>query len=186
MLANEYQEKALTVEKAPDEESCSRLESVSPQAISLLADMISLGNMADKIKRNVYYKDDESIVPTDFCSVPVSGEMTKRAKEIPRQFHAILGLVSEIGEVCEAYLPHLLEGREVDRVNVGEECGDIPWYLSLLCDAEGLELADTLTANLKKLLGDRFKGGYSDKKAVNRDTKAERESLEEELGSDNK
>jgi hypothetical protein len=47
--------------------------------------------------------------------------------------HAILGIDSEIGEVLKA---------EDDLENLGEELGDVMWYLSLGCDAMNFHLSD--------------------------------------------
>lgn len=48
--------------------------------------------------------------------------------EIDRQ-HMILGVISEIGEIADAYKKYIAYGKPFDRVNLVEECIDVFWYL---------------------------------------------------------
>lgn len=181
MDANKYQKEALTVEKVPDEENCERLMSIAPQVIGLINDMQELGKAADKMKRFAFYKDNESIVPFDMSSVPTTGMMAESLVKLSRSIHAILGLVSEVGEICEAHTVPISFGEEVDKVNIGEECGDVSWYVGLLLDSNGLTLNKSLEANIDKLVNKRFAEGYSDESAIERDVDVERSSLEDNL-----
>lgn len=52
----------------------------------------------------------------------------KQTNEIGRQ-HIILGIISEYGEMADAYKKHLAYGKELDKVNVLEEWADALWYL---------------------------------------------------------
>lgn len=47
--------------------------------------------------------------------------------------HAVLGMFTEISELSEA-----IENR--DDINIGEECGDILWYLALLTNSLNIDL----------------------------------------------
>lgn len=44
--------------------------------------------------------------------------------------HMILGIISEVGELADAYKKHLAYGKELDKVNVLEEIADIFWYVA--------------------------------------------------------
>ena len=45
--------------------------------------------------------------------------------------HAVLGLVTEVGELADAIKRHAIYGKPLDKVNVMEECADCWWYLNL-------------------------------------------------------
>lgn len=50
-------------------------------------------------------------------------------EDLNRQ-HMLLGVISEIGEITDAYKKSLAYGKDFDRVNLIEEaCGDVNWYL---------------------------------------------------------
>jgi NTP pyrophosphatase (non-canonical NTP hydrolase) len=91
--------------------------------------------------------------------------------------HAALGVASEAGELADAVKKHLMYGREIDRVNLQEECGDILWYLALLADACGFTLGGAMAANINKLRV-RYPDKFSEAHATNRDLTAERAALE--------
>lgn len=45
--------------------------------------------------------------------------------------HAWLGMVSELGEIADAYKASLIYGKEFDSTNLLEEVGDFCWFLNL-------------------------------------------------------
>lgn len=47
-------------------------------------------------------------------------------------YHAVLGLVSEAGEICDAIKAQMIYGKQIDPLNIGEECGDGLWFSALL------------------------------------------------------
>ena len=51
--------------------------------------------------------------------------------------HACLGIISELGELCDMIKRHIAYGKPLDAVNAKEEIGDICWYVALLCKAFG-------------------------------------------------
>lgn len=58
----------------------------------------------------------------------------RTAKPHPHEqqvMHALLGLVTEIGELADAIKRHAIYGKPLDKVNVMEECADCWWYLNL-------------------------------------------------------
>jgi NTP pyrophosphatase (non-canonical NTP hydrolase) len=44
--------------------------------------------------------------------------------------HVILGIISEIGELADAYKKHLAYGKELDKINVLEEWADCMFYIT--------------------------------------------------------
>lgn len=93
--------------------------------------------------------------------------------------HAVMGLVTESGELMDAVKKHIIYGAELDMVNVKEELGDLFWYVAMLIrELGGAEMySEIQTTNIKKLEA-RFGGKFSEFRAMNRDLDTEREVLE--------
>lgn len=94
-----------------------------------------------------------------------------------RLLHAVMGLVTETGELMDALKRKLIYGKGIDRVNVMEECGDLLWYIALALDACDYTIEEAMERNITKLKK-RYPDGYSDTNALNRDLEAERAALE--------
>jgi NTP pyrophosphatase (non-canonical NTP hydrolase) len=91
--------------------------------------------------------------------------------------HAADGLCTESGEFKDALKKFKYYGRNLDRVNLIEELGDVLWYVGIAIDVLGTTFGDIMEKNIAKLklrYGDKF----SSEKAVNRDLEAERDVLE--------
>jgi NTP pyrophosphatase (non-canonical NTP hydrolase) len=93
-----------------------------------------------------------------------------------RMNHAIIGMMGELGELAQALEKWIYYGRELDRLNVIEELGDVLWYHALLCSAVETKLSDVMRANIRKLQI-RYPDRYNDDSARVRDLEAERQSL---------
>lgn len=87
-----------------------------------------------------------------------------------RVLHAIMGLVTESGELVESFLPRLIHGNELDIVNIQEEIGDLMWYTAILIDAvcPG-KFEEILCKNVEKLRKRYSNQQFSKECAVNRD-----------------
>lgn len=93
------------------------------------------------------------------------------------QLHMVMGISTEANEILDAYKKAFAYGKPLDVVNVGEELGDLFWYVSNLMRILGIDFEDTLQINIDKLKA-RYPDGRFDKdKAVNRDLSKEREIL---------
>jgi NTP pyrophosphatase (non-canonical NTP hydrolase) len=90
--------------------------------------------------------------------------------------HAVMGMVTEAGELMDAVKRHLIYGKPLDFVNLMEENGDSFWYQSLLARASGFTFEESMERNIAKLFK-RFPEKFSEEKALNRDLDAEREAL---------
>lgn len=99
-----------------------------------------------------------------------------QSNEFAKLFHFIIGASSETGEMAEALAKHMM-GKGIDLVNMLEEVGDNGYYIDQLAKVCGGTLESAFTKNVNKLAV-RYQGGYSDKKAVNRNTDKERVILE--------
>lgn len=54
-------------------------------------------------------------------------------------WHACVGLVTEVGEIMDAYKKSTIYGKPLDAVNVLEELGDVLWYLNLYGYHKGID-----------------------------------------------
>ena len=96
-----------------------------------------------------------------------------------RLLHVAMGLVTESGEFIDALKKSIYYGKELDRVNLKEELGDILWYVAVACDALGTDFETEMKRNIEKLQT-RYDERYDESKATNRNLNLEREILENE------
>lgn len=94
--------------------------------------------------------------------------------------HAILGLISEGGELLEMFMSRVQSGLPIDRVNAVEELGDAAWFLQAGLRSVTSRLEEAQQINQLKLL-ERFPDGYSDIMGLVRDQEKERKVMEQNL-----
>lgn len=100
---------------------------------------------------------------------------------IARLTHAGLGLSTEANEFCDQLKKHIVYGKELDKVNLIEELGDLCWFIAMACDELGTSFEEIQEININKLKA-RFGEKYTDDKALNRDLENERQILESKSG----
>ncbi len=93
-------------------------------------------------------------------------------------FHMLMGLMTEVGELTDIFKKSFAYGKEMDWVHVQEEMGDCFWYLSELCSINEFDIEGILDRNIKKLRT-RYPDKFTSDKAINRNLDAERAVLEE-------
>ncbi|WP_290730074.1 nucleoside triphosphate pyrophosphohydrolase family protein [Halobacteriovorax sp. JY17] len=98
---------------------------------------------------------------------------------LKRLLHAGIGLSTESGEFLDALKKHIFYGKELDRVNLAEEMGDLFWYLAIVADELGVDMSDVMARNIEKLKA-RYGEKFSEEKAENRDLESERKILEKQ------
>lgn len=90
--------------------------------------------------------------------------------------HGLLGILTEAIELAPV-LVAILNGEEVDMVNLKEELGDLEWYEALVEQAAGITHDQIIERNVLKL-HKRYKGGvFTAKEALNRNLDEERVAL---------
>lgn len=94
-----------------------------------------------------------------------------------RLLHSAIGLATESGEFLDMLKKHIYYGKTIDMVNAVEEMGNSTWYLRIGFDAADSSLLEGLLLNVRKLKA-QFPGTFTEEKALNRDTTAERVILE--------
>lgn len=92
--------------------------------------------------------------------------------------HASMGLVTEAGEFQDMLKKHIYYGRELDRVNLKEEIGDVLWYCAIALNALDADFSSVMQTNIDKLKA-RFPEKFTEEKANNRDLNTERKILED-------
>ena len=102
-----------------------------------------------------------------------------RSDETPRLVHASMGLQTEAGEFTDALKKYVYYGKELDRVNLGEEIGDILWYCALACNALGIDMGAVMEKNIAKLQA-RYPDKFTEEAALVRHLEVERSILEGE------
>jgi len=90
--------------------------------------------------------------------------------------HCLIGMITEAGELSEAFAKAIHTG-EFDLVNLKEEFCDSDWYKAIGSDEMGIDWGEGWQNNIDKLRS-RYKGSYSDDATANRDLNAERQILE--------
>lgn len=102
----------------------------------------------------------------------------------PRLLHAAVGCFTESGELLES-VKRQYETGELDKVNFGEEVGDIEWYQAIGFDETGVTEAHCREKNIAKLRK-RYPEKFDAVAAQheNRDLAAERRVLEGEASNE--
>lgn len=103
----------------------------------------------------------------------------KRLQSVENQrlLHGGIGLATEAGEFLDALKKHIFYGKEVDKVNLREEMGDIFWYCAIIADELEVDFADVMERNITKLKA-RYGEKFTEDAANTRDLKTERQILE--------
>lgn len=94
-----------------------------------------------------------------------------------RLLHAGIGLATESGEFLDALKKSIFYGKEIDKVNLKEEVGDLMWYCAIALDELGGDFEEVMATNIAKLKA-RFPNKFTEEDAENRDLAKEREILE--------
>jgi NTP pyrophosphatase (non-canonical NTP hydrolase) len=120
-----------------------------------------------------YIKDAIKTESTNFSG------MNERLNDdgLKRLLHAGIGLSTESGEFLDALKKHIFYGRELDKVNLAEEMGDMFWYMAIVADELGFEFEEVMERNITKLKA-RYGDKFSEEKAEKRDIETERKILD--------
>lgn len=101
----------------------------------------------------------------------------KTGSVTPRIEHAVMGIVTEAGELMDDIKRAKIYGAKLDKIHLVEEMGDVFWYLAVLADDLKVSFEEIWDKNIKKLRA-RYPDKYSDRHAIKRNLKSERKQLE--------
>ena len=111
---------------------------------------------------------------------PITPEVLARLAESARAIHAIIGKLTELGELADHYKRYVFYGKPLDRVGICEELGDGQWYDAVLCSVLDTTFAREQDRNIRKLQA-RFPNQFQTTDAILRDLYRERVILETEI-----
>lgn len=185
MDSKEYLEQSSRTVSRPDlekHEEYAQNNTASMNLLYILENFIQSGIVADITKRKVYYNDnDRSLenrkieamdkVSFDVVSLDRNSEVKNEEVDL---FHAILGMVSEVGEICENVLHSYAHGKKIDKNNLSEEIGDLLWYIALFLRYTGSDFETEFNRNIEKLKK-RFPDKFTIDNALNRNIEKEQE-----------
>lgn len=197
MNSKEFSTAALATEKVPTKLHFSR-----GGLLLLLQAGVEMANIVDQVKKTMIYdKPFDTDAFRNSCS-QLSEDLDKMSNQAHRiatpedtesllfepnlrLVHGAIGMYGEAGELLEAMAKHLETG-ELDLTNVAEETGDSDWYKNLIHSETGITEEQSRAAVINKLtnkLTGRYKDGFSNEAALDRDVVAERILLESNVGA---
>lgn len=86
--------------------------------------------------------------------------------EEEKEFHALHGMTSEIGELHGIYQKYY-QGHDLDEEHAKKEIGDLLWFIAEYCTVLGWELGDIMQLNIDKLKV-RYPEGFDPEKSQHR------------------
>lgn len=101
---------------------------------------------------------------------------TRFNPEIARLFHGFILIQGEGAEGIDALKKHIYYGKELDEANLLEEVGDALYGCQVVCECLGITIEQALEANKRKLM-QRYPEGFSEEKAIHRNTQKELEVM---------
>jgi len=164
----------------------------------LLLDIIRHARLTDTLKRRYFYATkpnyandalrDQFIyaLESDMATkklLSIKGPRWAETKIDANTLHALLGLITEVGELLEETVEALQNDRPLNPTQVFEEIGDIEWYLALMRNQFGWSQTEVQQANIAKL-SVRYDGGKNLTKGhdtANRDRALERAALKSKI-----
>lgn len=110
------------------------------------------------LEKRVEHIEEYAIRKSDFDYYQ---EFVKSMKVYPEK-HAIvypaLGITGEGGEIAEKVKKWLRGDRELDKLELLKEAGDVLWYLASLADDLGYTMQQMVDENIKKLSSRKERG----------------------------
>lgn len=190
MEKKQFQKLAVRTESIVDEINVGVQDGLG--FLSALQSYIHITEVLDSYKKHIFYGKplDREYVANSLRSAEVYADMASEHISMdeqvrdgtldmdPRIFHALLGTITEHGEIAEAMHKALMGVEELDLVNVCEELGDSDWYKALFYEATGIDWSDVQQMIISKLEVRYADKIFSEGEAAERDLPAERALLE--------
>jgi len=121
-------------------------------------------NKEPKVTSENYVENVLRTEPADYT--PVMERLQNL--ETVRLLHAVMGMVTEAGELATELKKFIFYGKALDKVNLQEEVGDSLWYAGLATDIMKTTMDDIMSGNIEKLKK-RYPDKFSESHALNRD-----------------
>lgn len=150
--------------------------------IELLQEDVQSGKDLDAFKKLLFYgKRVDRLLVDDTVTLIAPGIVERLQNEqVIRLIHAIIGFRTEMAEMAEQLLSHIVDGDELDLVNLAEEGGDMCWYFAIYISALRVTWESMMRQNNIKLRA-RYPDRFTQQQAVTRNLVQERRALEGKL-----
>lgn len=125
---------------------------------------------------NKEYK--EGVLRTESCDFEAIRKRMS-SEEAIRLTHATDGICTEAGEIKDALKKYIFYGKELDKVNLIEELGDLYWYINIAQDVLGVTTEEVQQRNNAKLRA-RYGEKFTEEAAINRNLEIEKKALQGE------
>lgn len=87
--------------------------------------------------------------------------------DIAGLLNGVLDLTGEAGEVSDLVKKGIFHEKGIDLEHLKKECGDVMWYVAMICEACGFGLDDVMQTNIDKLIA-RYPDGFDSYRANHR------------------
>ena len=186
---DQYQQDANATCAPADQKQILRFLQCNTEIQMLCNELKPLLKKADEIKKYVFYGrvPSQNGIRIDEVSAKDLVEFTEIMPRLDNA-HAILGILSEGEELlpalrrCEDGLGDQQVFEDI-MINLGEEYGDVSWYVALGSRGCGTALKAILDTNIAKLKK-RYPEKFTQDKAINRDLDGEQKLLKENFIKD--
>ena len=92
---------------------------------------------------------------------------TTNGIDVAELLNGVIGLTGESGEVADLVKKGVFHEKGIDINHLKKECGDVMWYVAMICDASGFTLDDVMQTNIDKLKA-RYPDGFSAERSLHR------------------
>ena len=96
-----------------------------------------------------------------------SRTINRRISKIEQKYHALHGMVSEIGELHSIYQKRYQGHIEPTEDHMKKEVGDLLWFIAEYCTTQGWDLDEVMQLNIDKLRA-RYPEGFSAERSIHR------------------
>ena len=102
------------------------------------------------------------------CTMRLDNVIDKNEEyDIGGILYACLGLSGESGEFTDMIKKWIFHEKELDTYHLKRECGDVLWYIAMLCESFGWSIEEIMQMNIDKLKV-RYPDGFDVNRANNR------------------
>lgn len=131
------------------------------------------GNEYQKLAMRTNDKNAYRRLYIELTSIPPIGPMLEyqvkcsNINDIAGLLNGVLGLTGEAGEVSDLVKKGIFHEKGIDLEHLKKECGDVMWYVAMICEACGFSLDDVMQTNIDKLIA-RYPDGFDSYRANHR------------------
>lgn len=104
-----------------------------------------------------------------FDYTPINTRLKKEVGLL-RLIYAGIGMSGEAGEILDTLKKSMMYGKELNKENLKEECGDLLWYMAVMLSELGISFEDVMQYNIDKL-AKRYPNGFTESDALARKDK---------------